>query len=214
MIPEALEDKDESTLYAINQVLKNSSDKPEVHDLILRILKSTANLINIMDVDLPRIKGIQASEGAELIALLTQEALKKSPLISKQSILKLRGKSAFNKQLLEAGGTYTTEETAQLLSTTTEAIHKRVKRKTLLALSHGGKFRLPVWQFSGSGIVKGFSVVLSSLKNISDVSAIQFFLRFDEDLDMNPIEALKQGDDEKVNRVKLLAKQWEQHTAR
>jgi hypothetical protein len=205
---------DQDTHYVVDQVLKRSELKPEAHDLVIRTIKATAHtLINLLD-DLDKIKGLQSAEGSEVIALIAQEALAHDLLISKRTRLKLKGSMAFKAQLEEAGGVYSAKKVAELLGISSGAIRKRVERNNLLAVMLGGQLQFPIWQFTEAGVVDHFTEILGILGPVSAVSAIQFFLTYDEDLRDTPIGALQRGDRSQLETIRLLAKQWQQQVAR
>jgi len=134
--------------------------------------------------------------------------------VSKRTLLKFRGHMALKEQLIKAGGMISLQDAAEILGVTSTIVRKLVEQKSILAVSLGGYLQFPVWQFSETGIVEGFSNILSNLKNTTEISAVQFFLMYDEDLKMSPIEALTSGNNSKIDLVHLLAQQWQQQTAR
>lgn len=131
-----------------------------------------------------------------------------------RSLLKIRGQKAFREQLANAGGLYSLQRASEILGITSASVKMRIERKHLLAISIDGRIQLPVWQFSKTGAVDGFSDILSSLKNATPVSAIQFFLSYDEDLNMTVINALSSGNSDKTKIIQMLATQWQQQIAR
>ena len=213
MTAQTLQTNDKSIHSAIDQVLKNSADKPEARALIARTLKATAIALNGMIDDLPKIKGINSAVGSELIALVAEQVLSHDTMVPKRALLKLRGQMAFREQLVKAGGVYSTQEVAELLGTSVGAIRKRAERNTMIAIASGGQLQFPVWQFSETGTIDGLVGILTAL-NTTAVSAIQFLLTSDEDLGTTPLEAIKGANADQMGIVALLAKQWQQQVAR
>lgn len=134
--------------------------------------------------------------------------------MSKRNILKKRGKEAFQKQISESGGTYTTHEVSELLCITASAVQKLTEHCHLLAIPLGDKTCYPVWQFDENGVIEHFSVIMGMLNTSSPVGVVQFFLTNDLYLGQSPIDALRSGDPKQLDKVKLLAKQFYQQIAR
>jgi len=194
--------------------LLDQSPSPEVRDVITRSFKSFIHAIAPIAPRLTGIKGIQTAEGAELVALITEEALKRDPIHSKRTLLKLQGHTAFHHQLHLSGGAYSTSQVADLLKISAEAVRKRVSRGKLLAIQLGDGHGFPVWQFDDGSVVQHFDEILGLLKNTRPVGAVQFFITENEVLGKTPIDALKQGSETELETVRLLARQWRQHIAR
>jgi len=204
----------QGTPYAVEQVLKQAAKKPELQDVVKRLYKSFSHaLLQVMD-DLPSIKGINAAEGNELIALITQEALKHDPLVSKRALLKLRGQIAFRQQIEDSGGVYTTQQVAELLGISPSAVRKRLERGRLLAIPFGEGSNFPVWQFDETGVLEHFAEIMAMLDTASSAGKARFFLAYDEDLQQTPIDALKAKDAEQLEIVRILAQQFNQQVAR
>lgn len=204
----------ESVQYAVEQAMTQTAHKPEVQDLIARAIKSfTYSMISIVD-ELPKIKGIGSAEGSELIALVALEALKQDPLVFRKASLKLKGQITFRQQIIDAGGTYSTIEVADLLGISTSAVRKRLECGRLLSVIFGDITSYPVWQFDEKGVVTQFVNTMALLDTSSPVSAFRFFLTHDQDLGCTPIKALKKGERKQLKTVKILAQQFNQQIAR
>jgi hypothetical protein len=91
----------------------------------------------------------------------------------------------------------TTSQVAQLLGTSRQTPHDRVKNKTLLAVRDNGVLRFPAWQFEPEGpdgVIDGLPEVLKSLSISSDFAKLNWFMRPNSVLDgLTPVQALKQG---------------------
>jgi len=202
------------TVDAIEQVLKKAASRPELRDIVARLYKSFSRiLLDILD-DLPTIKGINAAEGTELIALLAKEALKHEPYNSKHALLKLKGQIAFREQVEQAGGLFTTQEVADLLDISLDAVCNRLERKQLLSIPNGEEPCFPVWQFKNNDVVNHFASIMALLDTSSSVGIFRFFLTYDEDLKCTPIEALEASNLNQLKIVKTLAIQFNQQAAR
>ncbi len=97
-------------------------------------------------------------------------------------------------ELLEkAGGGLTLTEAAALLGMSRQAVHKRIKAGTVLAMMNGAELVLPRGQFTPAGIVPGLSAVLAPFKVAGAWSALQFLVEPDPNLAGIPLRALTEG---------------------
>jgi excisionase family DNA binding protein len=105
----------------------------------------------------------------------------------------------FRRALLN--GSLGTSEVAELLGTSRQTPHDRVKAGTLLAVRDGGRLRFPSWQFdphASDGVVSGLSAVVRAL-DAPPLSRIAWFTRANPYLDgSTPLQALKDGHVERV----------------
>lgn len=92
-------------------------------------------------------------------------------------------------------------EVAQLLGTSRQTPHDRVKSSSLLAVLDRGVWRFPHWQFDPvgpDGVVDGFPEVLRALQ-VSPIAKVSWLVRPNPYLDgLTPITALKRGNKERV----------------
>ena len=90
---------------------------------------------------------------------------------------------------------------ADLLGTTRQTPHDRVKGGTLLAVSDRGAWRFPPWQFDPEGpdgVIEGLGEVLRSL-NASPLARASWFVRPNPYLEgRTPLEVLREGQIEAV----------------
>lgn len=88
-----------------------------------------------------------------------------------------------------------------LLGTSRQTPHDRLKSNSLLAVLDRGSWRFPVWQFDPEGpdgVIDGLPEVLKALK-VSQLSKLSWLVRPNPFLDgLTPVEALKQGQKERV----------------
>jgi hypothetical protein len=214
MLAEDRIDDESGTQYAIEQALKKAESNPELQGMVARLYKNFSQVLLTVMADLPSVKGLNSSVGAESIALFAQEGLKHDQLVSKKARLKLQGQLYFRQQIEESGGVYSTKEVADLLGVSASAVRKRHDRNGLLSVPVSKNPSYPVWQFDEQGVIKHFPEILDLLKTTSPVGAVQFFLTYDEDLGQTPIDALKSGDTDKLDMVRTLAAQFNQQVAR
>ncbi|MEB3122305.1 MAG: hypothetical protein VKL41_13905 [Snowella sp.] len=90
----------------------------------------------------------------------------------------------------------TASQVAELLGTSRQTPHDRLKSQTLLGILERGAYRFPIWQFDPEGpdgVLDGFVEVLRALK-VSDFAKLNWFVYPNLVLDgMTPIAALKAG---------------------
>ncbi|QIN78297.1 hypothetical protein GBA65_06970 [Rubrobacter marinus] len=98
------------------------------------------------------------------------------------------------RELLE--GSLTASQVADLLGTTRQTPHDRVKVDTLLAILDRGAWRFPAWQFDPGGpdgVVEGLPEALQSL-HASPLAKASWFMRPNVYLEgETPLEALRRG---------------------
>lgn len=98
-------------------------------------------------------------------------------------------------------GALSASQVADLLGTSRQTPHDRVKSNSLLAVSDRGAWRFPAWQFDPEGpdgVIDGLPEVLKALK-VSQLSKLSWLVRPNSFLDgLTPVEALKQGQKERV----------------
>jgi|GEM_PF-2719652 len=95
--------------------------------------------------------------------------------------------------LEKAGGGLSLTEAAALLGVSRQAVHKRVKAGTVLAMMDGPALILPRDQFTPAGIVAGIAAVVARFKVAGAWSALQFLVEPDPSLGGIPLDALKDG---------------------
>lgn len=95
----------------------------------------------------------------------------------------------------------TSTQVAELLKTSRQTPHDRLRKKGLVAIQDNGVWKFPIWQFDAEGpdgVIAGLPDVLKALE-IPDYSKISWLTRSHPCLDgLTPIEALKQGQKAKV----------------
>lgn len=103
-----------------------------------------------------------------------------------------------------AGGTMTSEQVAEALNLSRQAVDKRRTSNQLLALAQGRRgYSYPSFQFHEGKTLEGLEHVLRGLNSLDSWMQLDFFTSPDERLEgKNPIEALQQG---KINEVARIA---------
>lgn len=127
----------------------------------------------------PEIAGILASETRDPLAAATARGV------------------AQRKALLEAeGGTASGQELAEILGISRQAVDKRRRSGTLLAVPNGSNdWRYPRWQILGNQALPGFEQVMKAFGSRGAWTRLHFLLspneRFDDE---RPIDLLRRGD--------------------
>jgi hypothetical protein len=112
----------------------------------------------------------------------------------------IRGIESQRKLIEEHGGTLSAEQVGQMLGISRQAIDKRRRSRTLIALNMGRHgYRYPVWQFTKSGPLPGLEDVLQALEPHDEWMQIAFFVSNNPRLgDETPVDMLKAGELEPV----------------
>jgi hypothetical protein len=125
---------------------------------------------------------------------------------------RVRGIEA-RKRLLEAeGGSLASEQMAEVLHLSRQAVDKRRKGNRLIGLDAGRHgYIYPGWQVTKSGMLKGLEEVLADLKAHDPWMQIQFMLQPNSRLnDRTPLEVLREGD---IASVRAAARALGEHGA-
>ncbi len=188
-----------STQKTISRVIKASNQEPLKAAFLTRVIEG---LIEIADSsNLVDITAADSNYEVLLAALQTPEALS---LLTKRDPLakaKLRGLK-LKQQLIEAEGGYgNSEEIAEMLGVSRQAINQRRQRGKLIGLSRGkGKYIYPLWQFTDTGkTLLGLEAVLEKLPEVDPWTQVTFFLNPNLRLqNKTPLEMLRMGEVEPV----------------
>jgi biotin operon repressor len=187
-----------STQNAVNRVFQASQEPLKGAFLTRGIeglieIAESENLVDITAADSNYEVLLAALQTPEALSLLTQ----RDPL----TLAKIRGLK-LKQQLIEAeGGCTSSEEVAELLGITRQAINKRRLQGQLIGLSRGkGKYIYPRWQFTDTGkTLSGLEAVLKELKQLDPWTQLAFFLNTNVRLEeKTPLEMLRMGKVEPV----------------
>lgn len=188
-----------ATQKTISKIIKVGEREPLKAAFLTRVIEG---LIEIADSsNLVDITSADSNYEVLLAALQTPEALswltKSDPL----ALAKLRGLK-LKQQLIEAeGGCSNSEEIAQMLGVSRQAINQRRQRGKLIGLPKGkGKYLYPLWQFTDTGkTIRGLETVLEQLQELDPWMQITFFLNPNVRLDnKTPLEMLRRENVESV----------------
>jgi len=169
-----------------------------------RILRAFINL----EESLPGAT-IEQATGAPTDFLVALEALTSAPgtsqLITDDPLLaaKIRGLRRKQQMLEISGGALSSEQVAEVLSISRQAVDKRRSSNQLLALTQGRRgYSYPSFQFEDGKTIGGLEEVLARLKSLDPWMRMVFFTSPNERLDgKTPIEKLRKGLVEEVARA-------------
>jgi hypothetical protein len=112
------------------------------------------------------------------------------------------GREAWMKLLEAEGGTLTSEQVAERLGRSRQAVHQRQRKGQLLAVAGPRGVLYPVWQFSGGSVLEGLADILEALGDTPAPMAVQFFLTGRGALEGDrPLDALRAGRVDDVKRA-------------
>jgi hypothetical protein len=129
---------------------------------------------------------LEALEKKESLGVLTQDPLAEARLLGQRRLM----------QLLEAeGGPLGSDEVAERLRISRQAVVKRRNSGTLLGLEIGTRFLYPSWQIDGSKTLRGLELVLKALQKQDEWRRLSFFVNKNIRLDgRSPLAVLRAGD--------------------
>jgi hypothetical protein len=121
----------------------------------------------------------------------TTELIAEDPFIA----AKFRGLKRKQKMLETAGGALTSEQVAEILSISRQAVDKRRAANQLLALTQGRRgYSYPSFQFEDGKTISGLEEVLAELKDLDPWMQMVYFTSAHERLEgKTPLEGLKKG---------------------
>jgi hypothetical protein len=199
-----IESNPESTHRYFSSVLRDLAvtKHPAFYSRILRAFLQLEN-------DLPSTM-IDEATAAPTDYLVAVEALSSAPgtaqLIAEDPFIaaKFRGLKRKQQMLETAGGALTSEQAAEVLGISRQAVDKRRASNQLLALTQGRRgYSYPSFQFEDGKTIIGLEEVLAELKDLDPWMQMVFFTSPNERLgDKTPLERLKKG---LVSEVKAAA---------
>jgi len=134
--------------------------------------------------------------------------------MNKKEKIKARGKIRFEELITESGGTYSIDKVAEILSITKDEVLQYYNNRKLLAFEYRGELVYPTWQFNNGDVIPYFGEIMSILGIHPPVCLFRFFLTYDSDLKLTPVEAMIKGDPKEIHIVRILAQQFNNQVAR
>ncbi|HLH36237.1 MAG TPA: hypothetical protein VKX41_16310 [Alloacidobacterium sp.] len=161
-----------------------------------RVLRAFRRLENNLPATL-----IDEATAAPTDYLVAVEALSSAPetteLIAEDPFVaaKFRGLKRKQQMLEASGGALTSEQVAEILGISRQAVDKRRAADQLLALTQGRRgYSYPSFQFEDGKTISGLEEVLAALKDLDPWMQMVFFSSPHERLEgKTPIEILKRG---------------------
>ena len=134
-----------------------------------------------------------------VVDVLTQPGVleKSLPEVDPLMVYRLKG-TVLKQELLKDQGLppFSSEQVAENLGMSREAVNKRRRKGQLVAVSVGKRgYQYPAWQFQDGQVLRGLREVLQALGSVGEWTPILFLCSGDPMLDgETPLERLKQGD--------------------
>jgi len=181
--------------------------------LMMRAINAVLKFAELSEDSVVRATAAPTDLSVLLRALSSGELLDDLKSVEPLAPAFIRGIKAERRLLDENGGTLTEEQVAEVLGISRQAVEKRRRAHTLIALTTGRHgYRYPVWQFTKSGkALPGLDDVLRALGPHDEWMQAAFFVGKNPRLgDRTPIEILKAGE---ISRVVEAAEVYGEHGA-
>ncbi len=181
---------------SVNSLIKKlQAATPEDRLLIDRLLETDRNVRNVVLAAVKNTVDLQSFYDKVLAVRLAPESLAEAepdPLAA----ARLRGMQLKHELLYAEGKPLRSEEVAQLLGISRQAVDKRRKKSQLLAVSLGKRgYFYPLWQFKDSGVIDGLDRVLKALGEFDPWTQLMFMQTGDIRLtNRTPLECLVTGE--------------------
>ncbi len=205
-----------STVEAATRVLQAAGDprtRPAQTTFLARALQALARLATTLD---ERELGDAAGAPSDYAVLLrVLEHPEAQALLAADDALapaRLRGLRLRQEWLRAEGGTLSAQEVADVLGISRQAVDKRRRAGTLLAVDTGRHgYSYPAWQLTDSGTLPGLEQVLAVLHDFDPWMQVAFFLTPHTRLTgITPLQALRAG---QVDAVVKAAEMYGEHGA-
>ena len=155
---------------------------------------------------LPRIMEVAASFLSNRKEMTTSPDLARAKLLARGVLARRRLEEA-------EGGAISTDEVAENLGVTRQAVDLRRQKAQLVAWRTSEKrWRFPIWQFGPDGRpLKGVSECIAATELDNEWSAMIFFLSAAESLDgLRPLDLVRQG---RLSEALAYAERYDRHGA-
>jgi hypothetical protein len=176
-------------------------ESPLQSALARRLLKAVLSAAAEADESVAAEAVSESSDALSVVRLLEQpEILAHLSAIDPLAPARLRGIAVRHALLEHAGGTLSSEEVAETLGLSRQAVDKRRRTDKLLALAFGRRgYRYPACQFVDGNVLTGLDRVLAELGDDDGWSRLAFLVSRRSDLDdESPLSRLEQNDIERV----------------
>ncbi len=184
--------------------LQEASDSAEKEAFASRALYAIARLLDTQEAGTLLAATGAASDYDVLLQALEHPAALRMLDAGPLAKAKLRG-LRYRELLMNAeGGTYSSQEAADVLGLTRQAVDKRRRSGRLIGLSTGRRgYAYPAWQFDQQhGTVPGLEAVLADLQAHDPWMQLSFMVNPTPYLaDRTPLDVLRAGEVEAVRRT-------------
>ena len=169
---------------------KHHSNLPQYWQSIVDVALAATHASNVT------AKPHSSSLAQAIAALTSPELLAELAQIDPLAGARLRGMIVKQDLLSSDGQPLKSEEVAQLLGISRQAVDKRRSKGQLLAVSLGRRgYFYPVWQFRDGAVLTGLDRILSALAKFDGWTQLMFMKTGDLRLDdRTPLECLVAGD--------------------
>lgn len=144
------------------------------------------------------------TDAGSLARLLSQSDVIGSAVVELDPLVPALARNVEHRKLLieRAGGTLSGEDAGRLLGISRQAVDKRRRAGSLLAVREGSDWRYPACQFDETEVVAGIGEVVRAFASSGPWVALDFLLAPDSALSgRSPLDALKTGDRDAVMRL-------------
>ena len=145
-----------------------------------------------------------STDVGSLAQLLSRSDVVGSAAIDLDPLVPMLARNVEHRQkLLQlAGGALSAEEAGRTLGITRQAVDKRRRARTLLAVREGSDWRYPACQFHEGEILPGITDVVLGFATAGPWAALDFLLASDTVLEgRTPLQVLQGGDRDQVRRL-------------
>ncbi|GLS32612.1 hypothetical protein GCM10007937_43220 [Mesorhizobium albiziae] len=144
------------------------------------------------------------TDAGSLARLLSRSDVIGAAVIELDPLVPALARNVEHRKLLieRAGGTLSAEDAGRLLGISRQAVDKRRRAGSLLAVREGSDWRYPACQFDETDVVAGIPEVVRAYTSAGPWMALDFLLAPDSVLGgRTPFEALRAGDRDSVLRI-------------
>lgn len=144
------------------------------------------------------------TDAGSLARLLSRSDVIGSAVVELDPLVPALARNVEHREALieRAGGTLSAEDAGRLLGISRQAIDKRRRAGSLLAVRERSDWRYPVCQFDETDVVAGITEVVRAYASTGPWMALDFLLAPDSALgERSPLDALKTGDRDAVLRL-------------
>lgn len=154
-----------------------------------------------------KIAAVGSADVPQFLLALARRAPSLDPA-EQEAAERLAQAAEFRRDLLaRSGGALSTEQVRTLLGyKSTQAVHKAVAARRLLAVDDNGTRRFPAFQFDGASLRPALAAILAAAPGASPWALLQFLIEGDEGLGTDRPIALLDGGPDAIARLVRFAR--------